>query len=97
MRIYANNHITVVIYLLGSNYKNQKIDSNAPLLVVDSCNNIPAAAHIAKRPFLTSLTAKSFLEASLVPNLSGLNPNSPGARSPDFLPSVTATPEITEF
>lgn len=75
--------------------------SSAPSLVVELANKIPAEAHMARRPFRISFNAKSFFDASVFPNPKGLKPNSPGARSPDFFPSVTATPlttgKVTEF
>jgi len=56
---------------------------------------MPAAAHMARRPFLISLRAKSLAVAGVLPKFSGLKPKSPGARSPDFLPSVMAMPPKT--
>mmetsp|Transcript_3572 Transcript_3572/g.12522 ORF Transcript_3572/g.12522 Transcript_3572/m.12522 type:complete len:220 (+) Transcript_3572:140-799(+) len=56
--------------------------------VVTPCRIMPATAHIARRPFLISLSAIS--SVTLKP--SGLKRKSPGTRSPDSRPLVTATP-----
>mmetsp|Transcript_17441 Transcript_17441/g.38041 ORF Transcript_17441/g.38041 Transcript_17441/m.38041 type:complete len:203 (+) Transcript_17441:281-889(+) len=55
---------------------------------------MPAAAHMARRPLRISFRARSLADASVLPMFKGLKLKSPGARLPDFRPSVTANPEM---